>query len=397
MIKTSRLLVTTCALGFALYSGCGSDKGATSVIGEVGGTGGQIGGTGGAGTGGGVSTGGTGAVGTGGFGGGIIDSGGSTGGGGPIINDACASSDFTAEPDPIDMYIMFDHSTSMLMPPPGGGAPFWDQVVPALEAFVDDPTNAGIRVGIQFFGLVTGGTDSCNPADYANPAVPIQDLPGVANAIKMSLAANRNTGQFTPTGPALDGALQFAKTHAAANPARRTVVVLVTDGLPTVCMPTSPSAIAPLAMTAATTAPEVLTFVVGIGSATANLDTIARAGGTGSAFIIQDATNVAAEFAQAINSIATSNIPCDLEVPAPTDGGMTNPNQVNVTFTPSVGAPTPFLRVTGIGDCGRAASNGWYYDDPISPSRIILCPETCTAIGAGTLNVVLGCDSIIPM
>ena len=52
-------------------------------------------------------------------------------------------------------------------------------------------------------------------------------------------------------------------------------------------------------------------------------------------------------------------------------------------------------RVSGLGSCGTRLA--WYYDDPIQPTRVELCPAACDAIGMranATLNVVFGCPTV---
>ena len=42
--------------------------------------------------------------------------------------------------------------------------------------------------------------------------------------------------------------------------------------------------------------------------------------------------------------------------------------------------------------------NGWYYDDPVKPTKIIACPTTCDAIKAATdakIDILVGCETII--
>ena len=43
--------------------------------------------------------------------------------------------------------------------------------------------------------------------------------------------------------------------------------------------------------------------------------------------------------------------------------------------------------------------NAWYYDDPTTPKKIILCPSTCTATNAATgakLQALVGCKGELP-
>jgi hypothetical protein len=308
----------------------------------------------------------------------------------------CAATTFEADAEPIDLFVMFDQSTSMNNPLPGGGT-IWTVVVDAFKLFLDDQQSAGIRVGIQYFGLpgVPSGV-SCNPADYAVPEVPIAELPGVADQIKASLDAH-GPSSFTPTGPALQGALDYARSHAASNPDRLTAVLLATDGYPASpeprCMPEQLSDIRDLAKAAAEGTPKILTFVIGVGGLS-NLNGIAEAGGTGEAFIIDStAGDVGQQFAQAMRSIASTPLSCKYDVPMPEDGGILQPNLVNVNYTPP-GAPTKTLpKVESPSGCMPGVLAWFYTPNNTEPTEIHLCPGTCDQLGAGTLDILLGCTT----
>ncbi len=92
-------------------------------------------------------------------------------------------------------------------------------------------------------------------------------------------------------------------------------------------------------------------------------------------------------------------LPCEFDIPAPPMGMMFDRMRVNVVFTPTGGAPTTFRFVgtpTGA-DC-PAGADGWYYDDPVAPTRIILCPSTCSRVTAdetGRVDIALGCETLI--
>ncbi len=69
-------------------------------------------------------------------------------GGGP----SCGGTASTAEPIPLDIYIMLDKSGSM-NDVVSGGMTKWDNVSTALDGFFADPASQGLDVGIQFFPL----------------------------------------------------------------------------------------------------------------------------------------------------------------------------------------------------------------------------------------------------
>ena len=44
------------------------------------------------------------------------------------------------------------------------------------------------------------------------------------------------------------------------------------------------------------------------------------------------------------------------------------------------------------------AAGGWYYDNPASPTKIILCPATCDEVktfNEASIEIVLGCATVV--
>lgn len=90
-------------------------------------------------------------------------------------------------------------------------------------------------------------------------------------------------------------------------------------------------------------------------------------------------------------------IPCEYDIPEPPAGDELDFGRVNIRYTPGAGAEQVFPYV-GTPDGADCSVGGWYYDDYARPTRIILCPSTCTAIGAdpaGRVDVELGCTSLL--
>ncbi len=266
-----------------------------------------------------------------------------------------------------------------------------------------DPNTVCIPVG----GTACGAGNSCNaittshclnqescvPAAYATPAVNIAPLPGNQSALVTSLAA-QTPFAATPTGPALQGAIDHARTWAAANPAHKVVVLLATDGLPTRCTPTNINQVAGIAQAGFAGTPQVLTFVLGIFSpaeaaqAQANLNTIASQGGTNAAFVVDTSGNVVQALTDALDTIRGSALSCEYLMPE-TDAGIVDLDQVDVLFDDGATRQT----LTRVND-GTGCGAGWHYDDNLSPTRITLCPSTCTAVQAattGSIDIELGC------
>jgi hypothetical protein len=96
--------------------------------------------------------------------------------------------------------------------------------------------------------------------------------------------------------------------------------------------------------------------------------------------------------------IVSSQLSCEYSIPSPPEGEALNPAMVNVTYLPGGGGEAVQLYNVpgGLADCG--AEGGWYYDDPLAPTRIYVCPSTCTTLQSdaeGEVKVVFGCDTIV--
>ncbi len=345
------------------------------------------------------------------------------------VNSACecASSTQTATLIPLDLFIMMDQSGSMT-DTTGTGATKWDAISQAFTTFVNDPASAGIGVGIQYFplsgtgmscpstcsgsanktacenggGLCLGSTcilcsgggggSSCTVGDYATPDVGIAALPGNGAKIINSINAHSPNGS-TPTATALSGAIQYAQTWATQNPTHTVVVVLATDGDPTDCSPQDIPSIAAIAAAAVSGSPKVLTFVIGVGSSLSSLNGIAAGGGTNAAFVVDTGGNVVAQFGAALKAIQGKALGCQYAIPAPTGGQPVDFTKVNVQTTNGAGTQTLLKYVNDETKCDPT-TGGWHYDDPLKPTKILLCGLTCKAVTADTkaqVDILLGC------
>lgn len=333
---------------------------------------------------------------------------------------ACAETKAETVRLPVDLYFVQDRSGSM------AGAK-WMGVKAALISFVQAPEAAGMQVGLGFFprppvmgcmGCTTApcfqmcgcasvtcsngvctcgatGSASCNLADYVDAAVGIEALPAVSAKIVAALNATMLSGG-TPTLPALEGAVQFAKTWVTSKN-RRVALALVTDGEPTGCAGNTVASVSAVAQGAL--ASGIPTFVIGVGPNLMNLNAMAAAGGTTKAFLIEGA-NIQQLFLDALKNIAgqVSRLSCSYAVPAPSMGPALDPKKVNVRFTG--GEPPKSVDIGQVGDqskCG--AKGGWYYDDPTMPKTINLCDSSCQMVNqAGTkaeISVLFGCATRI--
>jgi hypothetical protein len=316
---------------------------------------------------------------------------------------SCAGTIIGVEGVPLDVFVMLDKSGSMLCPaaddtcqnpitptPPSR----WDAMSTAINNFVSSPQAAGVGIGLGFFGLADG-TTVCTSNSYATPVVPIAPLPGNATAVNNAIAATMPSGG-TPTTPALQGAIAYARAYTIAQRGQRSAAVLfVTDGTPTGCGTTNTVGTAAMAASDGYDgAPRIRTFVVGMGD-TAALDQVALAGSGNAYHYIPTAGDVVGTVVAALKAI-TGMITCQysLRVPA---GTTLDPALVNVEVALGGGAPTRLGKVSGPTSCG--ASGGWYYDDNANPMLIGLCSQTCDPLKANPnsqVQVLVGCPSAPP-
>jgi hypothetical protein len=313
----------------------------------------------------------------------------------------CTGTGASAEPSQLDIYIMQDRTQSMETATTAGSTR-WLDLKTAVEAFVTNPDVIAqdIHVGIQFFSL-TGGFQNatdCVADNYAVPAVEIGPLGTTGPQIISAIEAMYPSGE-TPSIPALQGAVKHAVTWQAAHPNRQTVVLLVTDGFPTMCDDMSDTGFKAAAAAGLASSPPVETYVVGIsvGANVFRLRDLAVAGGSGQPFLVEAATAVR-DLNNALMSITRNPLPCVFDIPAtvnPLQG--ISYDQVQVLHTPSSGTTEEVPYATTRGGCS-AAYGGWYYDVPPNvgtPSQIIMCPCTCSSFGAGTVDIYVGCHPII--
>lgn len=95
--------------------------------------------------------------------------------------------------------------------------------------------------------------------------------------------------------------------------------------------------------------------------------------------------------------VTSSGISCEYDIPPNPDGSPLETTKVNVQYTSGSGSSHTIGFVAGgAAACGQQ-TGGWYYDDPQTPTQIILCPSTCSAVQtdmAGKVEVLFGCDTV---
>ncbi len=271
----------------------------------------------------------TGSGGAGGADGGTAGSGGSSGSGG-TGGAGAGGSDAGCTKPPLDLVVLLDRSASMQ------DLNKWNNVTQGLGALNAQGVSG---VGLGFFPVAPTGAPpptsctkdadcgaygpcmptfnicsgsysadvSCIPSDYASPAVPISAVPGVISKIATAVQTTTPDGSATPMAPALQGTYDYTTSFLKAHPGHLGAVLLITDGDPTSCTGNDINGVAAAAATAFTGSPSIKTYVVGIGT-TANLDLVAQAAGTGTAYVVSAANPIQA-VADAVDA-AVKDVPC---------------------------------------------------------------------------------------
>jgi hypothetical protein len=376
--------------------------------------------------------------------------GGANGDGGPM----CKTSENTADLRPVSLGVAFDVSGSMgqLDCPQWFHDPEvkWKPVVEATSAFLEDPSATNIRASLVLFPS-EGATlaEKCETARYETPSVAMTNIPstlfrqsltaygtaggvGVAGAYTLPVPGGQYVGVNgrgyswrgnTPTAAALAGTASYLKTLRGTDTEGVFAIVLVTDGVPSVCSglditttatsifqndgipiyvigvqnPTVAPASAPWAegWNCGNSA-NANTPLVPDPNALTNLNNIAVAGGTTSATLI-DTGNPAATKAvllEEMRRIRAKAMSCELVRPAPPAGETFDAEKVNVRYDSKDAASTPLVYSA---DC--SAENGWRYKTPAN-DVIELCADTCAKVQKdpwAKLLVEFGCVRRSPL
>jgi len=89
--------------------------------------------------------------------------------------------------------------------------------------------------------------------------------------------------------------------------------------------------------------------------------------------------------------VATATLPCDFAIPDAPLGTKVDTSMVSVFFTPAGGASESLPLVQDEASC--SSNTAWYFDDPLNPTRMLLCPATCDATKqSAKLNIAFGCE-----
>ncbi len=363
--------VVVALLAVALVGGAGCGR-SNDIVGDTGTT--PVGGSGGIG-----GVGGVGGV-TGGGGGGV---------GGDIIDfEPCVEVNEAATLTPVSMFIAVDISGSM------NDNDKWVDTQAAFIAFFQDPGAGSLQVALRFWPDEGCEEGTCDVAVCATPQVPLGLLSDTNHQQALIDEFNaKSPWGSTPTSAALEGAAQWAHNRVQqTGGTEKVVIILVTDGEATTCN-IDINYIAQVAADALNN-DDVLTYAIGLqGSSEANMDAIALAGGTTEGIFIGSGT-AEQDLLDALLAIAGEAVDCSFPVPSPQNPDEElDPRQVRVEYTDGDGNTVLIPHVDDASACGPGG--GWYYDDPVNPTMITLCPSTCTEVqgdAEAQMDIALGCE-----
>lgn len=322
------------------------------------------------------------------------------GGGSSNVGGGSCSADFAAtELRPVRLAFAFDVSGSMGKQDEPWHDPElkWRPVVAATRAFFEDPASTGVSASLSFF---PAEDDKCDAATYAEPDVPMTELPSEAFGDAIAAIDPDNGADWrggTPTLAVVQGNTEYLLAQIEATKDAAHALVLVTDGYPQSCSDAEDS-ISAVEAAIEEAAAQFPTYVIGVRNpegkggpdTVSDLDVLAVAGGTDAAIFIDtgDPDQTAADLNEAIDRIRESAITCDASIPPAPAGSTFDAEKVNVSA--ELGGDASQLTY----DPACEGELGWRFDDEKNPKSIVLCPSTCDAVQGDTtakLNVEFGC------
>ncbi|MFO0679267.1 MAG: vWA domain-containing protein [Polyangiaceae bacterium] len=330
----------------------------------------------------------------------------------------CATASAEVRGAPVYMQIIFDGSGSMDDPvtPNGPRGVKWKAATGALLAFFNDlalKADQSFGVGLFLFD----GTQEVN--DFKREDVPIRFVDATQlNRLTQRIRRSSPSGG-TPIGMSLDGQIPILANYQPVAPLKddgKRILVLITDGVPGGGAIEQARCVQRVT-DARTQTPPVTTFTIGVGDPTSDpslydpvfLGKMSEAGGTSKAGCLQGwngsspagsvpchfqvtpgaqtADQVRDALVAAFDGIRGAATACEFVLEKPEGGGALDPNKVNVKYTAGDGTETTIL---------QSETDGWSYDDPSNPTRILFHGDTCekTKRDAGAkVSIVVGCKT----
>lgn len=366
---------------------------------------------------------------------------------------ACETGESAAELEPIYLGVAYDVSGSMgqMDCPNWWHDPVlkWRPVREAVQSFFEDATASNINASLTFFPVKDDGA-KCGAAAYSSAIVGMRRLPDVGFATALDAVETESglpAGGYTypiaiggaswrgntPTRFVVDGVVSQLQSVRTTAPGAKLGLLIITDGLPGGCGDASSLANVVARVTAAKD-DGIPTYVIGVNNPTtppatapwfqdgepvwacheappneddwrfgydnpdapatvitnlANLNQIAAAGGTTSAFLIDTGNpgDTKTAFKGAIDDIRRRSVSCEIRRPDPPPGQTFDPEKVNVRYDSGANkTPLGF-------DPTCTAEKSWRYRGD-GNDLIELCPNTCQTVQndpQAAISVEFGC------
>lgn len=335
-----------------------------------------------------------------------------------IFEAACATAAAGTSTDPVVLEFVLDGSGSM------DSDNKWTAAVQALNAVFDDflaKNDPKVAVGLIVF------EDSNDPTNGNGPYPSTIDVyPQLVNASQHTALTNRinntNASGGTPTYTALSGGYNTMLNYKAVPPAppadqSRKVVILMSDGVPNGGSTEQAQCVNAAKNALALPSPKgpIKTFSVGIGPFPGSafsydpkfMGDLAVAGGTrASPQCNPAATNIGQvchfqitpngkplaqlkqEFINALNRIRGIAVGCEFNIVFDEEAGDSiDPTKINVVWTDGTGKQNVIP---------QDDADGWSYDDPTDPKKVILNGQSCGDVSAdlgASVQIVIGCPT----
>ena len=325
------------------------------------------------------------------------------------LDAKCAALPYDTKVLPHDLLVVANSSSSMDCPwgapSPGcnqldaaapGGATRWSVFSDGFTQAATFLAGRGAALGISFSPVVIAGGTIClggheDPLDV--------ELPGSVDAVLKAIASKSRAGSSLLALP-IEHATPLLQNYAFTHAPRRPELAVVFDGESDFrpCFDETIERAVTAASLAYQSKERIRTTVIGIGSDLVNLDIVAAAGGTNKARLINTgarAEDGALAVAYALRAAAT---PCELAFPDPiAPPGLLDPARLNIET--ALGNGTRRVALYNYPNASWCQlGQGWYYDDPAKPTKVILCPAACEPLSfedAPVVTFLTGCPTRI--
>jgi len=322
----------------------------------------------------------------------------------------CATNEAETTKAPAFFEFVVDRSGSM-------SGTKWTAAQDAIRGLVDQAfTQADNNVGMGMI-LFPGDSGDSGPYPDSSGKDPFPNFVNATQRDAMKARVSGSTTGGTPTLEALTAAYNVTENLIPLPPLPKEgkkIVVLMTDGVPNSNPSNAIQNMAAAKYGLAGPKGPVYTYVVGIGNLSGSssydvdprfLGSVAQAGGTGPKgcdpnemtntakmchYHIQPGSKTAAQLTQelvnAFNLIRAQATAC--EVSLKSDEAKADPTHVNVVVVDKDGKVT-VLKQDG--------TDGWTYDDPNNPTKVILHGAACEQAVQnleGKVKVVFGCKTV---